>query len=161
MVWGKLLSALTQLQNVGNGKTVDVSKIHDSMNESFVSLSKTTSGEIAKLMNDLSGMLTSSFKNLDTIVNKDVGKTLSHTTDILSKNLNTTISDINRQTSHFTKVMGESFTAIPYKLYTNIPEESSSKKRSAHLSDEVFKRTDNNISARRNAVKKQLDYYKQ
>ena len=70
------------------------------------------------------------------------------------------MKDIKRQTSHFTEVIGDSFTAIPYKVYANISEESSSKKRNTHLSDEIFKHTDNNISARRNAIKKQLDYYK-
>ena len=160
MVWGKFLSALTQLQDTSNIKNIDVSKIYENINESLASLKNTTEGGIKNTISQIFDAFVGGFKDLDHIIDKDVTSVLQRTTDGLSKSLGATANNVSRQTNHFIKAIGDSFTAIPYKEYEKIATSTTRKKANHSLSDNVFKRTDANISARRHAIQNELSYYK-
>lgn len=161
--WGKFISTLTALRDSLVDGGIDRAKIFEGMNESLFALESSTESKVKNVISEVSGSLVEGFKEFDKItpdIKKDISSTLNNTVSTLSKTFKVATKGIKRETDYFVNQVGESFTAIPKRMQDGISQESFYKTNNKFLSDEIFKRTDVNPSARRNALYKMVSGYR-
>lgn len=159
--WGKFISGLTQMQQLSSSDhKLNSAEIFRGVNESLTSLYATTSGEVQSTIGKIQGTITSGFENMVKVTSSDINKTFPQITDNLSTVLSNQTRTMKRDMQRYYDALGDSLTFIPEGIKQNMPQRSTVKSGGTFLADEIFAKTNNNVSARRTAIRASLDKYK-